>query len=77
MVASEGPESALVVHLKCPPIKRYSRADQQLVSAELAAIPPTSLVHGVVADYLTVRDACRALEKRKEGGAESDPSGLK
>lgn len=68
MGPSEGPEVAMVVHSKCPPLRKYSKADQEQVQAELAAIPPTSKVHGIVADYLTHRDACRAIEKRKLGG---------
>lgn len=44
----------------CPPLVEYSRAEQALVSEEVAALPEGALVVEWLADYAVLREQARA-----------------
>jgi len=44
----------------CPPVKTYSKARQKDLKAELVALPPQSVIPGIIADYKVLRDQVRA-----------------
>lgn len=46
----------------CPSLKKYSDTFQDKLAGEYTALPPAS--KQVITDYLQLRDACRALERK-------------
>ena len=52
-VVSETPNSA------CPPVVKYSRAEQAKVAEEITALPEGALIVGWMADYAVLRDQAR------------------
>ena len=47
--------------IRCPALISYAPAVQQQAAAELSAMPPNAVTPQMLADYLTLRDQCRAL----------------
>jgi len=52
-VDSETPHSA------CPPVVKYSPAEQAQVAEEIATLPERALIVGWMADYAVLRDQAR------------------
>lgn len=52
-VGSETPHSA------CPPVVKYSPAEQARVAEEITALPEGALIVGWMADYAVLRDQAR------------------
>lgn len=46
----------------CPSLKKYSREFQDKLAGEYTTLPSAS--KQVITDYLQLRDACRALERK-------------
>ena len=44
----------------CPPVVEYSRAEQALIAAQLAAMPEGALILDWLSDYFVLRDQARA-----------------
>lgn len=44
----------------CPPLVKYSKAQQAKAAAELRALPDESQIGQMIVDYGKTRDACRA-----------------
>lgn len=43
----------------CPPVVKYSQAEQARVAAEVAALPEGALIPGWLADYAVLREQVR------------------
>ena len=56
-----GCQTAASDRTACPPLITYTAAEQKQAAAELAMLPPASMVGRLVADYGKTRDACRAV----------------
>jgi len=52
-VGSETPHSA------CPPVVKYSPAEQARVAEEIVALPEGALIVGWMADYAVLREQAR------------------
>ena len=59
-VGSEGPHSA------CPPVVKYTSAEQAMVAEEIAALPEGALIIEWLADYAVLRKQARACAKGTE-----------
>jgi hypothetical protein len=46
----------------CPPLKEYSKAENQRLLAELEQLPPGAYTIDVIADYMLLRDQVRACQ---------------
>jgi hypothetical protein len=57
-------EPIVVTVARCPPLETYSPENQKMAAAELRGLPGKSIVGQMVADYGTLRDKCRAYEKK-------------
>jgi hypothetical protein len=49
----------------CPPLATYAPAFQTQAASELRALPAGAAVGQLVTDYGKLRDACRAIERRR------------
>ena len=62
-VGSPTPSAPTVTYKsRCPPLKQYTRAEQNRLADELQALPAGSTVEAVVGDFYKMRKACRAVE---------------
>lgn len=52
-------DSGVVVVSQCPPLKEYTREQTSRAAAELSKLPQGNAVVPLVADYKSLRDACR------------------
>ena len=48
----------------CPPVVKYTQAEQTRVAEEVAALPEGALIMGWLADYTVLRDQARACAGR-------------
>jgi len=46
-------------HGACPPVVKYTSAEQAMVAEEIAALPEGALIVGWMADYAVLRDQTR------------------
>lgn len=54
------PKPPPAVTVVCPPIKAYTKAEEQAVAASLASLPAGSPIAAFIADYGALRAAARA-----------------
>ena len=48
---------------RCPPLAAYTQAEREQAANEIEAMPPEAVTPRMIADYVTLRDRCRALAK--------------
>jgi hypothetical protein len=46
----------------CPPLKSYTRAENERLAAELEMLPDNAGTIGIIADYMALRDQVRACQ---------------
>jgi hypothetical protein len=46
----------------CPPLKEYTKVENQRLLAELEQLPPGAYTIDVIADYMLLRDQVRACQ---------------
>lgn len=57
------PNSDPIYLTRCPPLVAYTQAQRQQAGDEIAAMAPDAVTPQMLADYVMLRDQCRALAK--------------
>ena len=56
-----GGSSDPIILTRCPPLATYTQAEREQAANEIDAMPPNAVTPQMLADYVTLRDQCRAI----------------